>query len=50
MGVEGLVELVKFVRDGGTLITEGSTSAFVADYGLVGGVSVEHPGPVRRLG
>jgi hypothetical protein len=43
MEPEGLAELAKFVQAGGTLITEGSTSAFVTDYGLVGGVSVEHP-------
>ena len=44
MGAEGLAELAKFVEAGGTLITEGSTSAFVADYGVVGGVTIEHPG------
>ncbi len=43
MGIEGLAELAKFVQEGGTLITEGSTSAFVADYGLANGVTVEHP-------
>jgi hypothetical protein len=43
MGIEGLAELAKFVEEGGTLITEGSTAAFVADYGLTSGVTVEHP-------
>jgi len=43
MGIDGLAELAKFVQDGGTLITEGSTSAFVADYGMAAGVTVEHP-------
>ena len=43
MGMEGLAELAKFVEEGGTLITDGSTSAFLADYGLAGSVSVEHP-------
>ena len=43
MGIEGLAELAKFVQEGGTLITEGSTAAFVADYGLASGVTVEHP-------
>ena len=38
------------MRAGGTLITEGSTSAFVADYGLVGGVSVEHPAQLFARG
>ncbi len=35
MGLEGLAELAKFVREGGTLITEGSTAAIFPDYGLV---------------
>jgi len=43
MGIDGLAELAKFVEEGGTLITEGSTAAFVADYGLTSGVTVEHP-------
>ena len=50
MQAEGLAELAKFVQAGGTLITEGSTSAFVADYGLVGGVSVEHPAQLFARG
>ncbi len=43
MGVEGLVELVRFVRDGGTLITEGSTSIIFPEYGITTGVTVEEP-------
>src|SRR5215475_2063650 len=43
MGVEGLVELVKFVRDGGTLITEGSTAIIFPEYGITTGVTVEEP-------
>ena len=50
MEAEGLAELAKFVEAGGTLITEGSTSAFVADYGLVGAVSVEHPAQLFARG
>jgi hypothetical protein len=50
MGLEGFAELVKFVHEGGTLITEGSTSAFVADFGLAGGVTVEHPAGVFARG
>ena len=50
MEAEGLAELAKFVAAGGTLITEGSTSAFAADYGLVGGVSVEHPAQLFARG
>jgi hypothetical protein len=43
MGIEGLTELAKFVQEGGTLITDGSTASLMADYGLVSGVAVEHP-------
>ena len=48
MGMEGLQELAKFVEEGGTLITEGSTASMMAEYDLGGGVTVEHPAePVR---
>jgi hypothetical protein len=43
MGIEGLQELAKFVEEGGTLISEGSTAALMAEYDLAGGVTVEHP-------
>ena len=43
MGMEGLLNLAKFVQEGGALITEGSTSAMMAEYDLGGGVTVEHP-------
>jgi hypothetical protein len=43
MGLEGLANLAKFVQEGGTLITEGSTAALLPAYGMVGGVSVEEP-------
>ena len=43
MGLEGLAELARFVREGGTLITEGSTAAIFPDYGLVSDVTVEQP-------
>jgi hypothetical protein len=43
MGVEGLAELVKFVEAGGTLITEGSTTTILPDYGITTRVTVEHP-------
>ena len=35
MGFEGLVNLMKFVQEGGLLITEGSTSTIFPDYHLV---------------
>jgi len=43
MGWEGLVELVKFVQAGGTLITEGSTSTILPAYNVTGAVTVENP-------
>ena len=43
MGVEGLVELAKFVQEGGTLITEGSTAIIFPEYGITTGVTVEEP-------
>jgi hypothetical protein len=43
MGIEGLAELVRFVRDGGTLLTEGSTTTILPDYGVLTSVTVEHP-------
>ncbi len=43
MGMEGLLELVKFVREGGTLITEGSTSIILPEFGALQGVSIERP-------
>ena len=50
MGLEGLAELAKFVRAGGTLITEGSTAALMVDYGLANGLSVEHPADLAARG
>jgi Zinc carboxypeptidase len=43
MGIEGLLELTKFVQEGGTLITEGSTAVIFPEYGLTTGVRVEEP-------
>jgi len=50
MGIEGVAELAKFVQEGGTLISEGSTAAFLADYGLTSGVTVEHPAALFARG
>ncbi|HSL71397.1 MAG TPA: hypothetical protein VK864_14215, partial [Longimicrobiales bacterium] len=41
MGFDGLMELYKFVRDGGTLITEGSTATIFPEYKLTSGVTIE---------
>ena len=43
LGLDGLAELAKFVEAGGTLIGDGSSAEFFAQYGLAEGVSVEHP-------
>ncbi|GMV05645.1 MAG: hypothetical protein AMXMBFR53_19220 [Gemmatimonadota bacterium] len=43
MGFEGLVELAKFVKEGGTLIVEGSTALIFPEYGLTPGLRVESP-------
>jgi hypothetical protein len=50
MGIEGLAELAKFVQEGGTLITEGSTAAFMSESGLASSVSVEHPAQLFARG
>ena len=50
MGIEGLTELVKFVEAGGTLITEGSTTTILPDYGITTRVNVEHPATLYAKG
>ena len=54
MGFDGLVQLAEFVKAGGTLIVEGSTSSIFPEYGLTTGVSVDDaeglisPGSIHR--
>lgn len=43
MGIQGLMNLYRFVELGGTLITEGSTSTLFPEYNLTPGVTVENP-------
>jgi hypothetical protein len=50
MGLEGLSELEKFVRAGGTLITEGSTASLISEAGISTGVTVEHPAQLFARG
>jgi len=50
MGLEGLMELYKFVQAGGTLITEGSTAGIFPDYNLTTGVTVETPSQLFARG
>ncbi len=41
MGIDGLMNLYKFVQAGGLLLTEGSTSGLFPDFNLTPGVAVE---------
>nr|MDQ2668778.1 hypothetical protein [Gemmatimonadota bacterium] len=43
MGIEGLMNLYKFVEEGGTLITEGSTATIFPEYNLTPGITIETP-------
>jgi hypothetical protein len=43
MGIEGLLELYKFVKEGGTLIVEGATTNIFPAYNLTTGITVEDP-------
>jgi hypothetical protein len=43
MGIEGLMNLTRFVQEGGTLITEGSTTTILPAYAITSGVTVETP-------
>jgi hypothetical protein len=43
MGMEGLLELGKFVQSGGTLLVEGSTTTIFPEFGLTSGVTIEEP-------
>ena len=49
LGTDGLELLYQFVREGGTLITEGNTSAIFPSYSLTPGLRItEAPGLVNR--
>jgi hypothetical protein len=50
MGVEGLLALVTFVREGGTLLVEGSTSVILPSYGITNGITVESPAQLFARG
>jgi hypothetical protein len=41
IGIEGVMELYKFVQQGGVLITEGGTATIFPEYNLTPGVTVE---------
>ncbi|MDQ6830104.1 MAG: hypothetical protein M3081_14705, partial [Gemmatimonadota bacterium] len=50
MGLEGLMNLRKFVQDGGTLITEGSTATIFPEYNLTSGITIENPADLFARG
>jgi hypothetical protein len=50
MGVEGLYELYNFVKAGGTLITEGSTSTIFPEYNFTTGITIEPSGQLFARG
>ncbi len=43
MGYEGLLELWKFVKEGGTLIVEGATTSIFPEYNLTTGITIDEP-------
>ncbi|MEP6919220.1 MAG: hypothetical protein ABJC89_26495, partial [Acidobacteriota bacterium] len=43
IGIEGLMELYKFVDQGGLLVTEGATSTVFPEYKLTPGITIETP-------
>ncbi|HEU4939124.1 MAG TPA: M14 family zinc carboxypeptidase [Vicinamibacterales bacterium] len=43
IGIEGLMELYKFVEQGGVLMTEGATSTVFPEYNLTPGITLETP-------
>lgn len=50
MGIEGLAELAKFVRAGGTLLVEGSTTTIFPAFGLTSGITIEEPSALFARG
>ncbi|MBC7673071.1 MAG: hypothetical protein H7247_11675, partial [Polaromonas sp.] len=50
MGIDGLMNLYKFVEDGGTLTTEGSTATIFPEYNLTPGITIETPADLFARG
>jgi len=50
MGFEGLLALWQFVRDGGTLVVEGSTTSLFPSFGMTPGISIEEPADLFARG
>lgn len=50
MGLEGLINVRRFVEEGGVFITAGANAAIPVDYGLLDGVSIERPRTLQARG
>jgi len=50
LGQDGLRELVKFMNDGGLVITEGGTSSFLAQAGVTAGLTIDQQGDLYAPG
>ncbi len=50
LGRDGLRELVRFMNDGGLLITEGATSSVLADNGITPGLTIDQTGDLFAPG
>jgi Zinc carboxypeptidase len=50
LGQDGLRELVKFMNEGGLVITEGGTSSFLAQAGVTAGLTIDQQGDLNAPG
>ena len=50
LGQDGLRELVKFMNDGGVVITEGGTSSFLTQAGVTSGMTIDPQGDLYAPG
>jgi hypothetical protein len=50
LGQDGLRELVKFMNDGGLVITEGGTSSFLTQVGVTAGLTIDQQGDLFAAG
>ena len=50
LGQDGLRELVKFMNDGGLVITEGGTSSFLTQAGVTAGLTIDPQGDLYAPG
>ena len=50
LGQDGLRELVKFMNEGGVVITEGGTSSFLSQAGVTSGMTIDQQGDLYAPG